>query len=136
MEKQLKILIIDDSELDIFLHSEFIKKSTLKVDKLITYNNAIDALNYLSNCSNNDWPDLILVDIRMPIIDGFEFLSRYKLLANPNIQKCNIVMVSSSSDFTDVSKANANTMIAGFINKPMVIENLIKIIEEQKITAS
>jgi CheY-like chemotaxis protein len=64
-------------------------------------------------------PDLIFLDIMMPIMDGFGFLDEFAKLPDDITQKCKIVMLSTSESFKDLNKANKNRFVYKFLNKPL-----------------
>ena len=76
------------------------------------------------------FPDLILVDINMPIIDGWQFLDHLQKNFAEELKKCTVFIVSSSIAYSDKEKAENYNEVSGFITKPVSVESL-QIIEEE-----
>lgn len=91
-----------------------------------------DALEYLNQCTNDDGkaiPDLVLLDINMPYMDGWEFLEKFKEL-QPNFSNSPlIVMLSSSVYEADSEKAHANPEVWDYITKPLTIDVFQNLVE-------
>ena len=124
------VLLIDDNVVDLKINSKIIKLSNL-FDEIITCQSGEDGLNYLSKTLNDGGklPVLILLDIQMPDMDGFEFLELYKNLPKPLTTKCQIAMLSSTLDFGDIKKAEASLHVIKLLRKPLFpkeLENLLK----------
>ncbi|MFW5758999.1 MAG: response regulator, partial [Bacteroidota bacterium] len=104
----------------VILKAGYTEQVTVKIS-------AQSALGYLSECSSDQskiMPDLILLDIRMPEIDGFGFLERFEKLPDQIHQKVNIVMLSSSIDAEDFRRAEENRFVKKFVNKPLKKETI------------
>jgi CheY-like chemotaxis protein len=118
-------IIIDDTEID-----QFISKKILQVagfaEKVICYGSALDALRFLETNSTNIemLPEIIFLDIRMPVMDGFGFLEVFEKLPESVHHQCTILMLSSSLDPQDVKRANSNRFVYKFLNKPLSVEQL------------
>jgi CheY-like chemotaxis protein len=79
--------------------------------------------------AKSSMPDLILLDINMPVMDGWQFIESF-LVMKPQIQKeITIYVVSSSIAPSDKDKAYSYTAIAGFISKPLDVETLQKLLQ-------
>ncbi len=117
MDKRLSIMLVDDNATDLFLHERFLTHQ--KIAKEITsFNYAEKALHYLAEKNTIEkFPDIILLDIQMPLMNGFEFLKHYEKL--PIERKCPVIMVSSSLDFGDINRAKANPMVLELLEKPL-----------------
>jgi CheY-like chemotaxis protein len=134
MERKLNcVLLIDDDEPTNFLHQVIIEKSGC-AKKIKTVQSGDEALAYLTHIYDSDGPascpDLILLDINMPAMDGWEFLEKYKALNNEFKAKVMIVMLTTSLFPEDKISANEIPEISEFQNKPLTEEKLDGILKK------
>lgn len=120
-----EVMIIDDDEINNFLCAKIIETYDANLS-VTTYTNPAAALQYLSNNRHDPskLPDLIILDLNMPDIDGWGFLNRFRkedILASKPIK---VVILSSSVYQKDKEKAFAYTEISQFISKPFTLEHL------------
>jgi CheY-like chemotaxis protein len=114
------VMIIDDNVLDVYIASKLIKSCNFAAT-ILAYNNAADALEYLKENQNTITvlPQIIFVDLYMPLLGGFEFLDEFKILPPSVIDNCQIVMISSTIDDHEISKAKLDKRISRFAVKPI-----------------
>ncbi len=127
MRESEKICIIDDDEIYIFL----IKKSLSAMginNEVISFLNGSDALEELIQLKNNseELPGIILLDINMPIMDGWEFITEFRKI-NPD-KKIPIYIVSSSIANEDFEKSKTFPEIVDYLSKPVELETLESIL--------
>ncbi len=75
-----------------------------------------------------DLPDLILLDLNMPFMDGWDFLNEFKVLKGYTTKKINIVIVTSSVDERDLSRAREYEEVSGYMVKPVIMTDLKKVV--------
>ena len=128
MKRYNTVLLIDDNEIDNFVAKKFIEKSGF-AENVITVQSGRSALDYLEtkDTSKNILPDIIFLDIGMPVMDGFEFLLEFEKLNKIIINNCKVVVLSSSLDIDDYNRANRNKLVRKFINKPLSYKSLMEI---------
>jgi two-component SAPR family response regulator len=112
------ILLIDDDPLSNVFNTMMIKKNHPGTE-VSAITNARDALKYL-NDDKRKRPELIFLDLNMPVMNGWDFLEEYKKL---NLE-INIVLVTSSDDSRDISKAKEYKEIKYYLVKPITTDNL------------
>lgn len=131
------VLLVDDDPTSIFLQQHLLTDVCKYHGKIHECHNGKMALDYLENkgefiANGTDYPkpDLILLDINMPVMNGFEFLDAYKLL--PEELKGGIVisMLTSSLNKLDREKAEKYQDVSDFITKPITSEQLFEIVEK------
>lgn len=135
MKKINCILLIDDNPADNEFHTIKIRKSnTCNHIKVAT--DGHEALAYLIKSGDQGGldpypkPDLIYLDINMPGMNGFEFLEEYKNLDEQLKSKVVIIMLTTSLNPDDQKRAEANTEVKEFQNKPLTVEVLLDTIEK------
>ncbi|MDQ3071878.1 MAG: response regulator [Bacteroidota bacterium] len=113
------VLLIDDNTIDNFINTKLITKAGFS-EKVIEKTSAISALDFLREIKNEEEvPDVILLDIMMPVMDGFEFLEQYDKMPADVKSKSRVVMLSSTESFKDLNRANSNPYVYKFLNKPL-----------------
>lgn len=129
--KSLKIAIVDDDQIYQFIINRTITK--LHPDsKILNFPNCADFYNFLRRNTEDAslLPDLVLIDLNTPFMDGWEFLAAYDTL-HPQLAKLpQIYLVTSSVDPNDVSRADEHQTLAGFFSKPLTPEQLLETIHD------
>ncbi len=123
MNKIETICIINDDDIFTFI----IKKSIIKLavcQNVITFPNGEEAINFFRNNSNY-LPEIILLDINMPVMDGWDFLDEFSTIENYN--KTNVYLISVHVSEEDKLKAKNHAGITGILNDPTDSETLYKI---------
>lgn len=125
----LNVLIVDDDRMIILLHKVIIIKNKLSENPL-TFSNGNAALEYLETEFKDNQQYLILLDINMPVMNGWEFLDA--LQSMPFANNVFIIMVTSSVDTGDKTKAKKYPQIISFLEKPLKSDscNYIKSLPE------
>ncbi|MFQ3576186.1 MAG: response regulator [Cytophagales bacterium] len=119
-----KILIVDDDEIYNFICKETIKRISGS-NNIDDFTSSTDALEFLNKINEPEkMPDIILIDINMPVLDGWGFIEELKKNNNFSNIKTKIFIQSSSVYVKDTQKANDHEMVSGFITKPLTIEQV------------
>lgn len=125
---KINLLVIDDDDINIFIIKKIIEKTGYNVD-MVSKSNGRLAIDYLADIAQNEelFPQLILIDINMPILNGWEFLEAYqKLSINKRVD---MYMLSSSVYENDIERSRTFTAIKGFISKPLSIDKLSELLK-------
>ncbi|MHB8206754.1 response regulator [Mucilaginibacter sp.] len=109
-------LLIDDNYIDNFVTRKILESSNF-VEDIVVRQSPTEAIESL--LTGAIIPDVIFLDIRMPLMNGFEFLEEYDKLVFPNKENIKIYMLSSSLDPADMQKSELNKHITSFIHKPI-----------------
>ncbi len=120
-----RVWIIDDDELYVFICKKMLNKLGLENDRIESFPNGKVGLDTLKNIDDkNRLPSLILLDINMPIMNGWEFLNEI----SPHLKKLpkslSIAILSSSVEPADKEKALSYDEVNEFISKPLHMEDL------------
>lgn len=129
LSKRKKVMLIDDNEIDLKINAKIISLAKL-FEEIIICNSGEEALDYIhKNLRLQELlPDFILLDIQMPDMDGFEFLEHYKGLPKQFTDKCPVAMLSSTLDFGDIKKAEANLYVVKLLKKPLSPTELAEVL--------
>ena len=122
-----KALLIDDNPIDRFVHQRMLTHAQV-VEEVESAQSGKEALSFLQTCIRNpeEAPDLILLDLMMPEMDGFEFLKHYEIwLKKFSGPKPRLFMVSSTEDESDLSRARQNPHIIRLLRKPLAVNLLL-----------
>ncbi len=126
------VLIIDDDEISNFITESILDQSN-KVKKVEVVMSADEGIKWLKKKGNKDvslLPDLILLDIKMPVKSGWDFLNEYQQITEFDKSKVVIVMLSSSVYPDDVQKAKTYNEVSGYLSKPITLDKVDEVLEK------
>jgi len=129
MRKIDTLCIVDDDDIYQYVTQKVIEKTKL-VSTIKIFSNGLQAINFIDTALSNqeELPDVILLDLNMPILDGWGFLEEY-ISRKPQIgKKITIYIVSSSIDPIDIERAKTISDVTDFVVKPMTQDKLIELV--------
>lgn len=121
MRNYYKVIIVDDDKIVQFIHRKLLQKNNISVERI--FENGRKVLNYIQSKETADF--LILLDLNMPVMDGWTFLEEIK--KSPKMNDLKIVVVSSSIINSEKVKARKYLQVKGIFEKPMTIDSIEKI---------
>mgnify|MGYP003584031069 CR=1 FL=1 len=126
--KKKTIWVIDDDPIYQIIINKTIQRFGL-FSAISTFKNGKIALDALLQLLDNDTalPDIILLDINMPVMDGWEFMEEIRLIRPKFTKQIGVYIISSSIAVEDKNKSMSYENILGYLSKPVTVDDLISI---------
>jgi len=132
MEKSIPcvLLVDDDKATNFFNERVVIKHNSFRT--ITTVQSGKAALEYLAKVENEDAikPNLIFLDINMPAMNGWEFLTEFAKLEKSITEGVKVILLSTSSNPDDVNESIKNHSVDDFINKPLSLDLMDEVMEK------
>ncbi len=130
-KKYRTVMLIDDNEIDNLINQKMIEAAAI-AENIYTHTGAKSAIEFLRNMEKLDvadqvLPDVIFLDIDMPLMDGFQFLDEFEKLGNMARKKCKIVMLTSSINPQDFNRSKKYENVKLYLNKPLSHDSITKL---------
>ena len=133
MKKLNSILLVEDDD-TVNFYNEFLLMQLEVTESIVIRENGEEALKYLESCANESaeeqFPDLIFLDINMPIMNGFEFLEAYENKPFHGQAGPLIIMLTTSLHPNDLNRANSFDSISEYVYKPLTPDKVTGILNK------
>jgi CheY-like chemotaxis protein len=125
------VLLVDDDHIFNFLNEKIIARIGF-ANEIHTASNGQEAINIISRLSQNSStvPEIIFLDLNMPVMDGFEFIEIFNTMDLPEQERMVIIVVSSSADPRDVEKVQSMG-VKHYISKPVTEESIRLVLSKE-----
>ncbi len=125
----MKIFLVDDDDVFNYLNESIIRKETPDVE-IHTFKSGEEVIEFLSGDTTSFIPpDLMLLDIRMPNMDGFELLEKLEGNSSNLLASTHIYLLSSTLNEKDLEKAKGFKTVKSFIGKPLTTEIYLELVQ-------
>jgi CheY-like chemotaxis protein len=120
-------MLIDDSEIDNFINLKMLEGCNF-AERIYIHTNGKSAIEVLKNIERMGevslFPDIIFLDLNMPIMDGYQFADEFEKISPTIRNKTKIIILTTSLNPSDMERANKYKQIVKYINKPLTCELL------------
>lgn len=125
----MNVLLIDDEQISVFLTESLLQKLEFKIQvrSYLLPKLALDSLYKIKDADS--LPQLILLDLNMPLMNGFDFMDILTLMGHP-YSTIKVCILTSSNDKIDIDKSKMYPSIIGFITKPLLESSLLEVLKK------
>lgn len=132
-EKKITACIVDDDKIFTYGFNKLMQINGLFAQTL-DFSNGLEALNYLKDPANAEQlPDVMFVDINMPVMNGWEFTRNFEEIKSQLGKKITLYIISSSVDLGDIEQAKNNPLLEDYLLKPLDQERLTTLLTDLQI---
>lgn len=130
-KKYRSVMLVDDNEIDNLINQKMIEAASI-TEIIYIHTGAKSAIEFLRNVEKIDvadkvLPDVIFLDIDMPLMDGFQFLEEFEKMSTVIKDKCKIIMLTSSINPLDFNRSKKYSNVRLYLNKPLSHESIAKL---------
>ena len=131
MKEKPLVWIIDDDDISKYLMKRNLKE--LSVTKIVDFPDSVQALKLLEANMNlgEELPDIIFLDLHMPILNGFQFMEEFEKITKSTSKNIQVAMLTSSINAEDMKRAESYPSISDYFIKPFKLRDLKKVIERR-----
>ena len=129
MEYKKRIMIVDDNIIDQMITTRVLK-TNYTYGEIVTMASATEALDYFDHHIHDptQLPNLILLDLDMPLVNGFGFLEKFNTYSNSIKAACTIIVLTASEVLGDIEKMKSHPHVVKLISKPLDKNSLVPVI--------
>lgn len=130
MAKPVNIILVDDNDIDIVVNTKLLRLANY-TEHIVSFPSGSAVMAYINENSEalTEMVNVLLLDIQMPVTDGFETLSEFDALPQSLKEHFKVFMLSSSIDRTDIMRAEQNESVIKVLEKPLDVYLLRRLIE-------
>lgn len=130
MKKLNSVLLVDDDEITNFINEHLLQEMEV-AEQIIVTTNGLEGIKHIKShhAAGQNCPELIFLDINMPVMDGFEFLEEYRQIEGPNHKSVVLVMLTSSENLKDMEQIKQSDNV-DYLSKPLTKEKLHAVLEK------
>ncbi|MGM0580014.1 MAG: response regulator [Bacteroidota bacterium] len=129
-KNNFEVLIVDDDDMTVFLHQVYVKENEFHLDPRNFYNGK-DAVDYFETYFNANKHYCVLLDINMPILNGWEFMDH--IIQKGMSNNVSVIILTSSINSADREKAKGYDIVIDYIEKPLSAEYLSQLKSADKM---
>lgn len=125
----MKTYNIDDDQISNFLTERVLEEAGFATE-VRSFVSAEAALSYIKQDCEANLPEVIFLDLNMPMMNGWQFLDALEPYKDELLGKCHIYILTSSLDTSDTARSAEYELVSGFIHKPLTLEDVQVILAE------
>ena len=130
-----RIIVVDDEKVSLML-ARLVLDQLMLADRVLAFQTVDEAMDFIresctdAGAATNDYPDLVLLDVKMPGKDGFDFLAALAALREKKWVEAKVVLLTSSDHRDDLCRA-ASYQVKAYVVKPITEDKILRLVDSK-----